>query len=571
MCLGVGGSGDDDLDASRNREIDRMIRADEKKMSREIKLLLLGAGESGKSTILKQMRLLYASGFSKNEREDYRCIIFSNILNAFKILVEAMEQLEIPLENRENEKYLPLIALDRDLDHGERFPIEYLKPLKSMWADAGLKRAVEKGNEFALHDNLTYFFQDIDRLFEKYYTPTDQDILRSRLKTTGITETIFELGVLTYRMFDVGGQRSERKKWIHCFENVNCLMFLVAISGYDQCLVEDKDGNQMQEALMLFESIANSQWFSRSSLILFLNKIDLFREKLLLSPIPNYFPDYIGDHTDPKLASKFFQTKFKGLNRNPAKARTTPNVAVSAFFSLYRPISVTSSVPTVGTNSSFDTIFDSRSKPSVKPSQVISTLSSAVDSLGAAQQQGEAYEDNAEHDLRSAIPAASVSNNGSADVVRHLDGVPNDSPLHFPGDMLSGRFRPFNPPPPPTPMVTSKTAPTEETSSEQKSYSTVLTILESTLPNGSKTYNVTTSPIVATDSEHASEAVPHPVRFLGRMLERQERWEEYRSGRDVDGMWAISVKRQRKLKMKKFKYKKLMRKTRNLRRRLDRN
>ena len=58
----------------------------------------------------------------------------------------------------------------------------------------------------------------------------------------GITETIFDLGQLTYRMFDVGGQRSERKKWIHCFENVTCLLFLVAISGYDQCLVEDKDG-----------------------------------------------------------------------------------------------------------------------------------------------------------------------------------------------------------------------------------------------------------------------------------------------------------------------------------------
>jgi guanine nucleotide-binding protein subunit alpha len=49
------------------------------------------------------MRLLYASGFSKNEREDYRCIIFSNILNAFKILVDAMEQLEITFENKENE------------------------------------------------------------------------------------------------------------------------------------------------------------------------------------------------------------------------------------------------------------------------------------------------------------------------------------------------------------------------------------------------------------------------------------------------------------------------------------
>jgi len=63
----------------------------------------VGAGESGKSTVLKQMRLLYASGFSRNEREDYRCIIFSNILNAFKILIDAMDQLEIRFEDRGNE------------------------------------------------------------------------------------------------------------------------------------------------------------------------------------------------------------------------------------------------------------------------------------------------------------------------------------------------------------------------------------------------------------------------------------------------------------------------------------
>jgi guanine nucleotide-binding protein subunit alpha, other len=90
--------------------------------------------------------------------------------------------------------------------------------------------------------NSRSFCDDIERFWDKGYVPTDQDLLRSRLRTTGITETVFDLGQLTYRMFDVGGQRSERKKWIHCFENVNCLLFLVAISGYDQCLVEDKDG-----------------------------------------------------------------------------------------------------------------------------------------------------------------------------------------------------------------------------------------------------------------------------------------------------------------------------------------
>ena len=124
--------------------------------------------------------------------------------------------------------------------------------------------------------------------------PNDQDVLRSRVKTTGITETTFIIGDLTYRMFDVGGQRSERKKWIHCFENVTTILFLVAISEYDQLLFEDETVNRMQEALTLFDSICNSRWFTKTSIILFLNKIDRFKEKLPVSPMKNYFPDYEG-------------------------------------------------------------------------------------------------------------------------------------------------------------------------------------------------------------------------------------------------------------------------------------
>ena len=181
------------------------------------------------------------------------------------------------------------------------------------------------------------FFIDLDRLFNKEFVPTDQDVLRARLRTTGITETHFDLGSLQYRMFDVGGQRSERKKWIHCFENVNALLFLVAISGYDQCLAEDKDGvrttkeqwpgmlltylqNQMQEALMLWESIANSHWFKNSALILFLNKIDLFKAKIASSPITKFgFSDFQGDTTSWQQTSKYFMDKFIALNRSPGR------------------------------------------------------------------------------------------------------------------------------------------------------------------------------------------------------------------------------------------------------------
>ena len=113
-------------------------------------------------------------------------------------------------------------------------------------------------------------------------------------------------------MFDVGGQRSERKKWIHCFENVTTILFLVAISEYDQLLFEDETVNRMQEALTLFDSICNSRWFVKTSIILFLNKIDRFREKLPISPMKNYFPDYEGTR---QTTSEFPQDQYNEIVR----------------------------------------------------------------------------------------------------------------------------------------------------------------------------------------------------------------------------------------------------------------
>jgi guanine nucleotide-binding protein subunit alpha len=318
MCFG---RRSDDSETKKSREIDAMIHRDEKVMQKVVKLLLLGAGESGKSTILKQMRLIYTKdGFTKNEKEEWRVIIFNNILDGLRTIIDAMADYEIPFEHETNKGYVEIIQEEKDLRPYEAIPIPYLQAFKDLWADEGVQKCVLRGNEFALHDNLGYFFIDLDRLFLKEFVPTDQDVLRARLRTTGITETIFDLGSLQYRMFDVGGQRSERKKWIHCFENVNALMFLVAISGYDQCLAEDKDGNQMQEALMLWESIANSHWFKNSALILFLNKMDLFKAKIASSPITKHgFTDFHGDTADAQQTSKYFMNKFVALNRSPGR------------------------------------------------------------------------------------------------------------------------------------------------------------------------------------------------------------------------------------------------------------
>lgn len=270
------------------------------------------------------MRLIHTAGFNAFEREQFRSIVFSNMLLSMRTMLEAMEIMAIPFSNEANDDYIDLILDERELQQGEALPLEYREPFRSLWADSGVQLAAQKGNEYALHDNVFYFFASLDRLFAPKYVPDDQDILHSRLRTTGISETVFHLNDLTYRMFDVGGQRSERKKWIHCFENVTALLFLVAISGYDQCLIEDKDANQISEALMLFDSICNSQWFLDTSMILFLNKIDLFKIKIKHSPIRNHFPEFALGLEEQQAKSEmtcmlFFQEKFVKLNRNSSK------------------------------------------------------------------------------------------------------------------------------------------------------------------------------------------------------------------------------------------------------------
>ncbi|KAI8087979.1 guanine nucleotide binding protein, alpha subunit [Gilbertella persicaria] len=306
-------------EAKTNKIIERQIKTDQKRMRKEVKLLLLGAGESGKSTILKQMKLIHARGFDKSERESFRIIVFANIMLEMQIVFEIVEQFKIPLERTSNLEYASLFKNVDPLKKGEPYPEMYLEPLKKLWTDNGIKSAQHKGNMFALHDNASYFFEHLDRIWKPDYIPTDQDILRCRAKTTGIVETEFHIGALTYRMFDVGGQRSERKKWIHCFENVTAVLFVVAISGYDQCLIEDRDSNQMHEGLMLFDTICNSSWFTHTSMILFLNKIDIFKQKILVSPLSKWFPDFEGDDKSFEQTSEYFKNRFQSLNQNPSK------------------------------------------------------------------------------------------------------------------------------------------------------------------------------------------------------------------------------------------------------------
>ena len=129
----------------------------------------------------------------------------------------------------------------------------------------------------------------------------------------GLVETTFTRGKFSISLIDVGGQRSERKKWLHCFDSVNAVVFVVAMSEYDQVLAEDDTVNRMKESLNIFSTICNIKWFLKASMLLFLNKKDVFDEKIVYARITQCFPEYTG--ADDKFeASNYIWKQFAAQN-----------------------------------------------------------------------------------------------------------------------------------------------------------------------------------------------------------------------------------------------------------------
>ncbi|XP_047690584.1 guanine nucleotide-binding protein G(o) subunit alpha isoform X3 [Prionailurus viverrinus] len=204
------------------------------------------------------------------------------------------------------------------MEDTEPFSAELLSAMMRLWGDSGIQECFNRSREYQLNDSAKYYLDSLDRIGAADYQPTEQDILRTRVKTTGIVETHFTFKNLHFRLFDVGGQRSERKKWIHCFEDVTAIIFCVALSGYDQVLHEDETTNRMHESLKLFDSICNNKWFTDTSIILFLNKKDIFEEKIKKSPLTICFPEYTGPSAFTE-AVAYIQAQYESKNKSAHK------------------------------------------------------------------------------------------------------------------------------------------------------------------------------------------------------------------------------------------------------------
>lgn len=240
LCGGGGdGAGAEELDQEekkRNELLAREANKIEEKQKQIIKMLLLGAGESGKSTIFKQMKVINKNGYTEKERKDFTGIVYSNVISSMKSMMEAFEKLEVDMPadlSAMNDKFNEQAETEKlDPDMGAN--------LKAMWLHPASMAIFKRRNEFQLNDSTQYYFDEIERLCGVGYIPTEQDVLRSRVRTTGIVQSDFTIKSIQFSMFDVGGQRNERRKWIHCFDNVQAVVFVASASEFDQKLFEDE-------------------------------------------------------------------------------------------------------------------------------------------------------------------------------------------------------------------------------------------------------------------------------------------------------------------------------------------
>lgn len=296
----------------QNKKLDRQLQIYKRTYNKQIKLLLWGTSGSGKSTFIRQIRLFYDKGFSFEERMGFIKIIHHNIFTSMQIMIQAMQTLDIPYETKENAVINSALIKYVDLENSclPYLNEVYLSALKELWADAGIQECFMHRKDYQLLDSTKYFMQNIDRVSSRYYIPSDQDILRVYMPPTGIMEYVFNYKNVDFRITDVGFQRSARKKWLQCFDNVTSIIFLVAISEYDQYSGDSPHSNRLRESRDLFKSISLYDWFADISIILVLNKCDLLEEKIMHSNLEDYFPEFNGPKYDPRAARTFILNMF---------------------------------------------------------------------------------------------------------------------------------------------------------------------------------------------------------------------------------------------------------------------
>ncbi|KAF9463782.1 guanine nucleotide binding protein, alpha subunit [Collybia nuda] len=296
---------------SRSDRLSKLLKPERLSFGTERTLLVFEYGsESGKTMVLDQMKCMEGNDYSSVEYDEFRKLIVSNVVYFMHTILDALPRLELTISLHLEPAASTLVSLPR-IKHA--ITQDEANFLNILWHDPTIKEAAKRGQEFGLDPNAAYFLNSIDRIAGPNYRPTREDILRSRVGLTGVIEMSFFSRPSRYRICDMGPQFGDpvKRKYIHCFSDVQGIMFFVNLCDYDKDNVMEP--SRLEKAMSLFESICNSFWLRDSDIFVFFTHANQFNEKLSISPLGHYFPDFKGRY-DPIEARQYIQARFEQLD-----------------------------------------------------------------------------------------------------------------------------------------------------------------------------------------------------------------------------------------------------------------
>jgi len=278
------------------------------KEQKQVRLLLLGPGESGKSTFFKQLKIIQEGNFSQVEREGFRPAVHGNVLSQMRLLVEHHGREEMDYSSDDGKEAANQLLL---IDHAALWTEVHGRLIKALWAQESIRLIYnERERLFTINDSASYFFDNIDRINSPSYVPTEADLLRVRIRSVAFEQAVYIYRGTAIKVWDVGGQIPERKKWKKHLRAATGLIYFASLSEYDQRLREDSSIWRIHDTLELFREICMAEGTDRKPLVLMLNKMDLFKEKIQIKPLTIVFPDYKGKLGDWSDAADFVKRKF---------------------------------------------------------------------------------------------------------------------------------------------------------------------------------------------------------------------------------------------------------------------
>ncbi|KAF8191193.1 guanine nucleotide binding protein, alpha subunit [Pholiota molesta] len=214
-------------------------------------------------------------------------------------------------------------------DREDPWPIlnECMQDMIYLWNNPSIKQLLVR-QKIKADDLNGYLLDSLDRVAGAHYVPTDDDILRARLKTLGVSEHRFKITtnglVRDWKVYDVGGHRSQVTAWAPFFDDMDAIIFLAPISGFDQVLEEDQRVNRLEDSIKLWTMIVTNQLLKNTNIILFLNKIDIFRTKLSSGIKLRDFVVSYGDRpNDVDNTTTYLRRKFAGIMQ---EASSSPRI-----------------------------------------------------------------------------------------------------------------------------------------------------------------------------------------------------------------------------------------------------